>query len=97
MAVYLWVQEEKEAVERARKAEEDRERQRQQQRLSFLLNQTELYSHFMAHKMGIGGAGPDAPSAPPSEAGTDGGDLVSDLNPRSLLRFLRFTDCTYHS
>lgn len=40
------------AWEAARKAEEEREARRQQQRLNFLLTQTELYSHFMKNKMG---------------------------------------------
>jgi DNA helicase INO80 len=45
------------AAEAARKAEEEREARRQQQRLNFLLTQTELYSHFMKNKLGTGDAG----------------------------------------
>ncbi|WIA28393.1 hypothetical protein OEZ86_010939 [Tetradesmus obliquus] len=44
------------AAEAARKAEEEREARRQQQRLNFLLTQTELYSHFMKNKLGTGDA-----------------------------------------
>eukprot|EP00963_Diacronema_lutheri_P007518 scaffold649_cov347-Pavlova_lutheri.AAC.157 len=39
-------------LEMRKKEEEEREAKRQQQRLNFLLTQTELYSHFMANKMG---------------------------------------------
>ena len=39
-------------MEMRKKEEEEREAKRQQQRLNFLLTQTELYSHFMANKMG---------------------------------------------
>lgn len=43
--------EEKEAAEALKREEELREARRQQQRLNFLLTQTELYSHFMQNKM----------------------------------------------
>ena len=46
------------AWEAARKADEEREARRQQQRLNFLLTQTELYSHFMKNKMGEGSVTP---------------------------------------
>nr|ABF95950.1 transcriptional activator, putative, expressed [Oryza sativa Japonica Group] len=49
--------EEKEAAEALKREEELREAKRQQQRLNFLLSQTELYSHFMQNK-----AGESAPS-----------------------------------
>ncbi|KAL6009951.1 hypothetical protein ACLOJK_000382 [Asimina triloba] len=42
--------EEKEAAEALKREEELREAKRQQQRLNFLLSQTELYSHFMQNK-----------------------------------------------
>lgn len=42
--------EEKEAAEALKREEELREARRQQQRLNFLLTQTELYSHFMQNK-----------------------------------------------
>ncbi|KAF8398330.1 hypothetical protein HHK36_017257 [Tetracentron sinense] len=42
--------EEKEAAEALKREEEVREAKRQQQRLNFLLSQTELYSHFMQNK-----------------------------------------------
>ncbi|KAG0597031.1 hypothetical protein M758_UG305700 [Ceratodon purpureus] len=43
--------EEKEAAEALKRDQELREARRQQQRLNFLLTQTELYSHFMQSKM----------------------------------------------
>lgn len=42
--------EEKEAAEALRREQELREAKRQQQRLNFLIQQTELYSHFMQNK-----------------------------------------------
>uniref|UniRef100_A0A7N0TWC5 Chromatin-remodeling ATPase INO80 n=1 Tax=Kalanchoe fedtschenkoi TaxID=63787 RepID=A0A7N0TWC5_KALFE len=42
--------EEKEAAEALRREQEMREARRQQQRLNFLIQQTELYSHFMQNK-----------------------------------------------
>lgn len=51
--------EEREAAEALKREEELREAKRQQQRLNFLLSQTELYSHFMQNKTGA--------SAPPDE------------------------------
>ncbi|KAF8396193.1 hypothetical protein HHK36_017806 [Tetracentron sinense] len=42
--------EEREAAEALKREEEVREAKRQQQRLNFLLSQTELYSHFMQNK-----------------------------------------------
>lgn len=50
--------EEREAAEALKREEELREAKRQQQRLNFLLSQTELYSHFMQNKAG-GSAPPD--------------------------------------
>lgn len=51
--------EEKEAAEKLKREEELREARRQQQRLNFLLSQTELYSHFMQNKTNLqpGGEG----------------------------------------
>lgn len=51
--------EEKEAAEALKREEELREARRQQQRLNFLLSQTELYSHFMQNKTNLqpGGEG----------------------------------------
>lgn len=43
--------EEQRAAERRKREEEERERKRQEQRLNFLLTQTELYSHFMTNKV----------------------------------------------
>lgn len=45
--------EEKEAAEALKREQELREARRQQQRLNFLLSQTELYSHFMQNKSSL--------------------------------------------
>ncbi|KAL2327072.1 hypothetical protein Fmac_020499 [Flemingia macrophylla] len=45
--------EEKEAAEALRREQELREAKRQQQRLNFLIQQTELYSHFMQNKSSV--------------------------------------------
>ncbi|KAI4300819.1 hypothetical protein L6164_034153 [Bauhinia variegata] len=45
--------EEKEAAEALRREQELREAKRQQQRLNFLIQQTELYSHFMQNKSNL--------------------------------------------
>lgn len=55
--------EERDAAEALKREEELREAKRQQQRLNFLLSQTELYSHFMQNKAGES-ALPDEGSAP---------------------------------
>ncbi|KAM7505400.1 hypothetical protein LguiB_004304 [Lonicera macranthoides] len=60
--------EEKEAAEALKREQELREAKRQQQRLNFLLSQTELYSHFMQNKSTEG----------PSDALTIGDDDRSD-------------------
>ena len=66
-------EEEKKRAEIERKrAEELREAKRQQQRLNFLLTQTELYSHFMANKMN--GTDPAA-----AGAGGNGGPSVRSI------------------
>jgi DNA helicase INO80 len=56
--------EEKEAAEALKREQEQREAKRQQQRLNFLLSQTELYSHFMQNK----------PTGQDADALTAGGD-----------------------
>ena len=45
--------EEKEAAEALKREQELREAKRQQQRLNFLIQQTELYSHFMQNKSSV--------------------------------------------
>ena len=50
--------EEREAAEALKREQELREAKRQQQRLNFLIQQTELFSHFMSNK----------PNSQPSEA-----------------------------
>ncbi|KAG0686949.1 putative DNA helicase ino80 [Pichia californica] len=42
---------EQEALQKAKKEEEDREAKRQARKLNFLINQTELYSHFIGRKI----------------------------------------------
>ncbi|KAI9844343.1 MAG: putative DNA helicase ino80 [Sclerophora amabilis] len=42
---------EKQEFENAKKAEADREANRQKRKLNFLISQTELYSHFIGHKI----------------------------------------------
>lgn len=42
---------EQEALQRAKKEEEEREAKRQARKLNFLINQTELYSHFIGRKI----------------------------------------------
>lgn len=63
--------EEKEAAEALKREEELREAKRQQQRLNFLLSQTELYSHFMQNK----------PTSQPSEALPVGDEDSIDHEP----------------
>ncbi|XP_027173868.1 chromatin-remodeling ATPase INO80 [Coffea eugenioides] len=60
--------EEKEAAEALKREQELREAKRQQQRLNFLLSQTELYSHFMQNK----------PSSQPTEALATGEEESDD-------------------
>ncbi|KAF3326206.1 DNA helicase INO80-like isoform X1 [Carex littledalei] len=55
--------EEKEAAEALKREEELREARRQQQRLNFLLSQTELYSHFMQNKANLQPDGEGEPFA----------------------------------
>lgn len=51
-----WKKKAEKEVDMERKQMEDKEeRERQQKKLNFLLTQTELYSHFMAKKMGVDG------------------------------------------
>lgn len=60
--------EEREAAEALRREQELREAKRQQQRLNFLIQQTELYSHFMQKKS----------SAQPSEAALLGDEEIKE-------------------
>lgn len=60
--------EEREAAEALRREQELREAKRQQQRLNFLIQQTELYSHFMQNKS----------SAQPSEAALVGDEEIKE-------------------
>jgi DNA helicase INO80 len=60
--------EEREAAEALKREQELREAKRQQQRLNFLIQQTELYSHFMSNK----------PSSQHSEALPIGDEMTDD-------------------
>ncbi|PSS15691.1 DNA helicase [Actinidia chinensis var. chinensis] len=60
--------EEREAAEALKREQELREAKRQQQRLNFLLSQTELYSHFMQNKS----------TSQPSEVLPTGDDALND-------------------
>ncbi|CAN6289438.1 unnamed protein product [Urochloa humidicola] len=62
--------EEREAAEALKREEELREAKRQQQRLNFLLSQTELYSHFMQNKAGAS-ALPDEEDSPDEDEEAD--------------------------
>jgi len=66
-------------VEEARKEEEAREAKRQQQRLNFLLTQTELYSHFMAAKVSGQPAAPAAEADGDVDAGAEGDPEMAQL------------------
>ncbi|RLN41204.1 DNA helicase INO80 [Panicum miliaceum] len=70
--------EEREAAEALKREEELREAKRQQQRLNFLLSQTELYSHFMQNKAGA--------SAPPDEEDVPDEDGDADPEEAQLKR-----------
>ncbi|XP_031397206.1 chromatin-remodeling ATPase INO80 isoform X1 [Punica granatum] len=61
--------EEREAAEALRREQELREAKRQQQRLNFLIQQTELYSHFMQNK----------PNAQPSEVLSMGDEKPNEV------------------
>ena len=66
---------EKEAIDRAKREEELREARRQARKLNFLITQTELYSHFVGKKVGVGeqdestNGEPTGPSPIPSGSG----------------------------
>lgn len=72
--------EEKEAAEALRREQELREAKRQQQRLSFLIQQTELYSHFMQNKSNL----LSSEALPMADESTNGQDALinsSDAGP----------------
>lgn len=70
--------EERDAAEALKREEELREAKRQQQRLNFLISQTELYSHFMQNKAGE--------SALPDEGSVPEGDEYEDPEEAELKR-----------
>ena len=74
MQAELRKKEEREAAEALKREEELREAKRQQQRLNFLLSQTELYSHFMQNK-----------SSQPSETSLTGeGESTAPEEPSAI-------------
>lgn len=70
--------EEREAAEALKREQELREAKRQQQRLNFLIQQTELYSHFMQNKSN---SQPTGALAMGDEKATDEEMLSSDVGP----------------
>ncbi|KAE9585259.1 putative DNA helicase chromatin remodeling SNF2 family [Lupinus albus] len=66
--------EEKEAAEALRREQELREARRQQQRLNFLIQQTELYSHFMQNKSNL----PPSEGLPMVDENTNDHDALVD-------------------
>ena len=59
----------REAMERKRMEEAERERIRQQKRINFLLTQTELFAHFIGQK--LGGIAQDGATAAPDAAASE--------------------------
>ncbi|XP_072977502.1 chromatin-remodeling ATPase INO80 isoform X1 [Typha angustifolia] len=72
--------EERDAAEALKREEELREARRQQQRLNFLLSQTELYSHFMQNKPTSQSA-EDILSADGEAKGPEEGSTIADVKP----------------
>lgn len=78
---------EKEAYEKLKKDEENREAQRQAKKLEFLLTQTELYSHFVGNKSKDAGDDDDDGDGDDNEPLVDPTTL--DFNTGAYLRFQR--------
>ena len=65
----------KEDAEKRKRENEERERQKESKRLNYLLSQTQLYSHFMAQKLGYRPDGDHADEGvpvPPMDVDLDG-------------------------
>lgn len=73
--------EERDAAEALKREEELREAKRQQQRLNFLLSQTELYSHFMQNKTASQPAESSMLAAEASTAEADVGQNIDIATP----------------
>src|SRR5579859_2335429 len=58
---------EKEAIDRAKREEEMRETRRQARKLNFLITQTELYSHFVGKKVGVGDDAAESTAVAPQQ------------------------------
>ena len=83
----------REALERKKMEEAERERIRQQKRINFLLTQTELFAHFIGQKMeGItdtGGPAAQAPESAPTAAPVAAQGTVSGLTSKDAERIAR--------
>lgn len=66
---------ERQELEQAKKAEADREANRQRRKLNFLISQTELYSHFIGHKIKTDEAEQLGEAAAEAAAATAGGPI----------------------
>lgn len=55
-------------VDRMKKEEDEREAKRQSRKLDFLLTQTEIFAHFMSHRLGVGSVSTGAPATSTSVA-----------------------------
>eukprot|EP00004_Rigifila_ramosa_P010956 TRINITY_DN2311_c0_g1_i1.p1 TRINITY_DN2311_c0_g1~~TRINITY_DN2311_c0_g1_i1.p1 ORF type:complete len:1094 (-),score=195.74 TRINITY_DN2311_c0_g1_i1:317-3598(-) len=73
----------REEAELRRQEEERLEAKRQQRKLNFLLTQTELYAHFMAHKAAPESA-PTAPGWHPTRIAEDDEDLDNELQGKAF-------------
>ncbi|KAG7835135.1 hypothetical protein KL943_002450 [Ogataea angusta] len=89
---------EQEAVAKAKKEEEEREARRQSRKLNFLINQTELYSHFIGKKIktdeveGEMGDKSLLAGAKPEGTGLDGVDLAAAKRDLSEIDFESHSD-----
>jgi hypothetical protein len=54
--------------ERQRQEEEEREAKRQSRKLDFLLAQTEIFAHFMSHRLGVSASSSSSTPSSPSSA-----------------------------
>jgi hypothetical protein len=83
----------REALERKKMEEAERERIRQQKRINFLLTQTELFAHFIGQKMeGItdtGGPAAQAPESAPAVAPVVAQGTASGLTSKDAERIAR--------
>lgn len=92
---------EKQEIENAKKAEQERENNRQRRKLNFLLSQTELYSHFVGHKIkqadaeGVVNQGADK-EPPPQEAPAKAGGTSAKVTKIEDIDFDAEDEATLH-